>query len=124
MPTRTPKLQDEFAFFVPPYVSSLANTRWSDFRTLSFAHAKGLIKGLTRCPTRPRDSSVLSIFGCILEESVRACCGHVASLHLTSGDGCGMVGSVLGTGVLLAPAFPNVDPADSATAAVLPNRAD
>ena len=55
---------------------------------------------------------------------MRACCRHVASLHLTSGDGCGVVGSVLGTGVLPAPAFPNADPADSATAGVLPNRAD
>ena len=55
---------------------------------------------------------------------MRASCRHVASLHLTSGDGCGVVGSVLGTGVLPAPAFPNADPADSATAGVLPNRAD
>ena len=50
---------------------------------------------------------------------------HVASLHkLTSGDRCGVVGSALGKGVLPAPAFPNMDPTDSATAAVLPNRAD
>ena len=60
-----------------------------------------------------------------MSNELRAGCGHDASLHLTSGDGRGVVGSALGTGVLPAPAFPNMDPADSAAATVvLPNRAD
>ena len=57
-------------------------------------------------------------------ESVRASCRHVASLHMTSGDGRGVGGSASETGVLPAPAFPNMDPTDSATVAVLPNRTD
>ena len=58
------------------------------------------------------------------EESVPAGYGQVASLHLTSGDGRSVVGLALGTGMLPAPTFPNMDLADSATATVLPNRAD
>ena len=93
-------------------------------RDFGFRSCEGAHQRAYPLPTRPRDSSVLPIFGCILEKSVRVSGWHVASLYLISGDGCGVVGSALGKGVLPAPAFPNMDPTDSATAAVLPNRAD
>ena len=57
------------------------------------------------------------------EESVRACCGHVALLHLTSGDGRG-VGVSLRNGSAPCSVIPNADPADTATAALLSNRTD
>ena len=54
--------------------------------TLGFARAKGLISGLRR-PDPFQDSSILPIFGCILEDSARCVCG--TTLCLTPGDGCG-----------------------------------
>ena len=58
---------------------------------------------------------------------VRACqrlARCVAVLDLRRWVWCGVVGSALGTGVVPVPAYPNMDPVDSATAAVSPKRAD
>ena len=54
-------------------------------RTLGFALAKGLIRGLTRRPTRPHDLSVLPIFGCIQGSPWCRLLGTLR--HMTPGDG-------------------------------------
>ena len=63
----------------------LAKGCWSRARndlrawTMGFAHAKGLISGLTRRPDPCPDFHVLPIFGCILVDSAR--CQSVSTTH-------------------------------------------